>query len=138
MHTAWIDQSPFGGPIGSLQSGLIIQHENGVDAAGAALPTSLTTGRIKIAEGDQITFIRGVYPDIKWLNPGTLNLQASFFDDPDKPPRITRSYAITPGTQFVPLRGRGRDVQFTLSGNDIGSNWRIGFMRYYGAPDGKR
>ena len=137
-HVAWIDQNVFGAPIGGHEDGLIDQHETGSDGFGAALPTSLTTGRIKIAEGDQVTQIRGLFPDIKWLSPGTLTMTASFYDDPNKAPRTTIPYTITPETDFIGLRGRGRDVSFTLQGNDTGSNWRLGLFRYYGQADGKR
>jgi len=137
-HTAWIDQNVFGAPLGGHEDGLIDQHDVGTDAFGAALPTSLTTGRIKIAEGDTVTQIRGVFPDIKWISPGTLTMTGYFYDSPDSPARATNPYTITPSTRFIGLRGRGRDVAFQITGNDIGSMWRLGLFRYYGQPDGKR
>lgn len=137
-HTAWQDQNPFGAPIGAHENGYIDQHESGVDADGQPAPYSLTTGMIMISEGDEAMFIRQVIPDILWLKPGTMNMTAFFYDEPAKPPRV-KVVTLTPSTLTAPgIRGRARQVQFQFSGNDLGSMWRFGMVRYRGHPDGRR
>jgi hypothetical protein len=106
--TAWIDQSPFGPPLGAHVDATINQYEMGSDFEGVPIPASLQTGMIMISGGDEVTFVREVIPDFKFSEDGP-----------------------GPGT------GRGRQIQFTFSGNDLGSWWRLGAIRYRGKPDGK-
>jgi hypothetical protein len=138
-HTAWLDQNVFGAPLGGHETGLIDQHDSGVDAAGAALPTSLISGMVLISEGSQATFMRDFLPDIDWLGTtGTLTLYVYFYSYPESTPRISGPFTITPSTTVVHPRGRARAVQFHFSGNDVGSNWRLGDCRFRGQPDGSR
>lgn len=138
-HTAWLDQNVFGAPIGGHESGLIDQHDTGVNAAGAALPTSLTSGMILISEGTQTSFVRDFFPDVDWLGTvGTLTLNLLFYEYPESTPRIAGPFTITPATRIVHPHGRARAFQVQWSGNDLDSNWRMGDCRYRVQADGSR
>jgi hypothetical protein len=51
--------------------------------------------------------------------------------------RINRSN-ITPGTDKVHIRGRGRHGNVLISSNNVGDNWRFGTLRLDVKPDGGR
>lgn len=142
-RTAWTDQSVFGPPLGADQSGRIWQHEVGTDAGGAPLPWLLRSGVAQIAEGDDITFFREVIPDFKFSEtgepgPGTVMMKIYVWNRSQDPPFVKGPYPITSQTRSVPVRGRGRGLQFEFSGNDLGSWVRLGDIRYRGAIDGRQ
>ncbi len=136
-HTAWIDQNVFGAPLGGHETEYVDQHDVGFDALGLPAPYSITTSMITISEGDQVIFVRELYPDFKgtWTE---MTCTAAFFDYPESTPRTSGPFTITPTTQAIFPRGRGRQMQLTFSGNDLGSNPRFGMIRYRGQPDGRR
>lgn len=138
-HLSWIDQNIFGPPIGGHEDGLVDQHDTGFDANGEPAPYSLTSGIIMISEGDETTFVRDVIPDFatRGTSP-SISLTVSFYDYPNKSPRVHGPYTLTNSTQVVHPRGRGRGIQFTFSGDDLGTFMRLGNVRYRGQPDGKR
>lgn len=138
-HTAWIDQNVFGPPIGGHDTSVVDQHDTGYDANGEPAPWSLTSGIIMISEGDEATFIRDMIPDFLTENTNpTISLSVSAYDYPDKAPRVHGPYTITNATQVIHPRCRGRGIQFTLSGNDLGTFMRLGNVRYRGQQDGRR
>lgn len=142
-HTAWIDQNVFGAPIGGHESGLIDQHDTGVNDATqtptAALPTSLTTGMILISEGTQTTFVRDFLPDINWQGTqGQLTVTFFFYSYPESTPRVSGPFTFSPGTRVCHPRGRARAIQIQFQGNDLNSNWRLGDCRFRGHSDGSR
>jgi hypothetical protein len=47
-------------------------------------------------------------------------------------------YVITPDTQFVSTRARGRQVQLRIESDELGTFWRFGTMRVDIQPDGLR
>lgn len=143
-HTAWLDQNVFGAPIGGHETGLIDQHDTGVNDGTqgpnpVALPTSLTTGMILISEGTQTTFVRDFLPDFNWLGTdGELTVTFAFYSYPEDTPRISGPFTFSSGTTVCHPRGRARAIQITFEGNDLNSNWRLGDCRYRGHSDGSR
>jgi hypothetical protein len=138
-HTAWLDQNVFGPPFGGHSTGLVDQHDRGYDASGPAAPWSATTGIIMIAEGDQAMFVKDLIPDFATQGTSpTVSLSVSFYDYPNSPPRVHGPFTLTPTTPIVHPRGRGRGVQFTFSGSDLGTFVRLGNIRYRANQDGKR
>jgi len=47
-------------------------------------------------------------------------------------------YAITPTTQFVSTRARGRQIQLRIESDELGGWWRYGTLRVDVQPDGLR
>lgn len=137
--TAWIDQNVFGAPLGGREDGIVDQHDIGYDANGQAAPWSLTSGITMISEGSETTFLRELIPDFETegTNP-TINWTLRFYDYPNKTPRVKTGYATDQSTQVIHPRGRGRGVQVMLSGDDLGTFWRLGNVRVRAQQDGKR
>ena len=147
-RSAWIDQSVLGAPIGADatptgSSYLIYQHETSNDANGQPLVATFTTGYSSIAEGDLLTYVDQVWPDMKWGDYGstqqtaTINLTFNVANYPGDTPVAYGPYSLTQNTQYISPRFRGRLVSVTLNSSDIGSFWRLGNIRYRYSPDGK-
>jgi hypothetical protein len=142
-RTAWIDQSVLGPPIGANAVDFdIYQHETSNDADQAPMNSSFRSGYYAIAEGDFMSFIDLVWPDMKWgMADATprAQVQITFFvcNYPGDTPTEYGPYTVTQATEYFNTRLRGRLVSVQISSNDLGSFWRIGALRYRFAQDGK-
>lgn len=141
-RSAGIDQSILGMPISATPSGLIYEHEVSPDAAGQPLNASFTTGDAQISDGNDIMFVDWVLPDMKWTTvdgSGSASIQITFYSKyyPGDTPQTHGPYTVTSSTQYINPRIRGRLVAMKVESNDIGSWWRLGGIRYRGAPDGR-
>lgn len=156
-RTAWIDQSILGSPIGAATTNsatggdlppsnpnqfYIYQHETSNNGDDAAIPSSFTTGYASIAEGDRLTFIDQIWPDMKWgfvdqAKEATLKMTFYVTDYPGDVAKIFGPYEITQNTQYLSVRMRGRLISFKVSSDDLGSFWRLGAIRYRFQEDGK-
>jgi hypothetical protein len=142
-RSAWIDQNVFGPPIGANPGGVIYQHESGNDAAGQAMVWSYTTGYFRIAEGEDYAFVDRWLPDFKfgaYGQPSTAVIQMTFniVNFPGDTPQQFGPYSVTQATQFLTTRFRGGLVSITISGNDLGSFSRLGYIRYRYSAQGRR
>ncbi len=150
-RTAWIDQSVLGPPIGAASfasvdaantTAVVYQHETSNNANNNPLPCGFTTGYASIAEGDQMTFIDQVWPDMKWgqaYQAKNADVDITFYvaNYPGDTPVQHGPYTVTRGTEYLSVRMRGRLIAISMSSNDTNSFWRIGAMRYRFQPDGK-
>lgn len=141
-RTAWIDQGVFGPPIGSGGDRVIYQHETSQDAAGFPMDSYVQTGYFALNEGDNMTFIDQVWPDMKWGYYGGSNnatVQITFYaaDYPGQTPKVYGPYSISQTTQYISPRIRARLISIKISGSQIATFWRMGNIRYRLQPDGK-
>ncbi|HLY88315.1 MAG TPA: hypothetical protein VKQ27_04965 [Acetobacteraceae bacterium] len=142
-RSAWIDQNVFGPPIGAIPGGVIYQHETSPDAGGQPLSWSYTTGYFKIAEGQEYAFVDQWRPDFKF---GTFSgspaaqIQMTFnvVNFPGDTPTQYGPYTVTQSTEFLSTRFRGGLVSITVSGSDLGSFSRLGYVRYRYSSTGRR
>ena len=136
-RTAWIDLSPVGNPIGCDTSGRLYQHEIGMDADTTPMAWSFTTGFFDLQAGEDFTFVDFLIPDFV----GTYTaIQVTLFatDAPNLPSRVYGPFTLTPGTEYLNVRVRGRQLAMKFSGNDLGSEVRLGAVRYRFASAGRR
>jgi len=161
-RTAWVDQSVLGAPIGADPNDLYIyQHEvlqstgqtltNAGGATGQTpMNSTFTTGYFAMNEGDLLTFVDQVWPDMRWgfyggSQSATVNITfnvTQYPGDATSSPGTNTSnsygpYAVTQATEYVTPRFRSRLVSITVSSNDANSFWRIGNIRYRYQQDGK-
>jgi hypothetical protein len=137
QRTAWTGQSAILNPIGSDTSGLLQQHEVGLDADGSGMAWSWLTGFFDIAEGEEFAFVDLLIPDNVTIGTPTINYTVYSTYYPNTAPTATGPFAVTPTTDFVPLRVRGRQMAIGASGSDVGTFSRLGSFRYRVAPDGR-
>jgi hypothetical protein len=142
-RSAWIDQNVFGPPIAATPSGVVYQHETGNDAAGQPMAWSYTTGYFRIGEGEDYAFVDQWRPDFKWGEFGqaqTAQIQMTFnvVNFPGDTPVQYGPYTVTQATQYLTTRFRGGLVSITISGDDLGSFSRLGYVRYRYSAQGRR
>lgn len=139
-RTAWIDANVYGPPIGTTNMGLMMQHEMGNDANGAALISSVQTGWFSASEGSYLTMLERLSIDAIATG-GTQTLQVTVYTQnyPSGPITTYGPYPYTPGTQpgdanagppYSIVRARGRFISIKLSSSDKGVFWRLGRIRY--------
>jgi len=141
-RTAWIDQGVFGPPIGADDDGIIYQHETSQNAAGAEMDAYVQTGYFALSEGDNMTFLDQVWPDMKWgyyggSNNANVNITFYAVDYPGQTPRVYGPYNVNQGTEYISPRIRARLISIKIAGSQIDTFWRLGNIRYRLQPDGK-
>jgi hypothetical protein len=142
-RSAWIDVTVLGNPIGSDLNGVIWQHEQGHDAGTIAMDSTFQTGYWNIADGNEMSFVDWIIPDMTFApyggsNPkAVLNLTFYATDYPGGPVRTYGPYSYNQSTQYINTRIRGRLMSMKLEGMDLNTFWRIGRIRYRYAPDGR-
>lgn len=142
-RSAWIDQNVFGPPIGASPAGLIYRHETGNDAAGQPMSWSYTTGYFRIGDGEDYAFVDQWRPDFKWGEFGqaqTAQIQMTFnvTNFPGDTPVQYGPYTVTQATEYITTRFRGGLISITISGDDLGSFSRLGYIRYRYSANGRR
>jgi hypothetical protein len=141
-RTAWIDQGVFGPPIGASDNGIIYQHETSQNAAGGAMDAYIQTGYFALSEGDNMTFLDQVWPDMKWgyyngLDNANVNITFFAVDYPGQTPRVYGPYSVNQATEYISPRIRARLISIKIAGSQIDTFWRLGNIRYRLQPDGK-
>lgn len=141
QRTAWLDTSALGEPIGTTTT-QIFQHETSNDAAGIPIMPSFTTGYFTIAEGQRMSFVDYVVPDMQFGTYGSSNasveMTLSAVDYPNDTPRVYGPVTFTATTEYLNPRLRGRFMSMTITSNDLGTFWRIGGIKYRYASAGRR
>ena len=122
--------------------GVVYQHEIGNNAVNSAIECGFTTGYASIAEGDEMTFIDQVWPDMKWGQfdqAKTATVKITFYatNYPGDEPIQYGPYDVTRGTDYLSVRMRARLISLSVSSTDKDSFWRLGAIRYRFQSDGK-
>ena len=153
-RTTWIDREVFDNPVASeyfetttannevilgLTDGAtqMFSHEVGNDADGAAITAFVKSGVVQIAQGDDFAFVSKLIPDVE-DQLGTLNAKLEFKNYPNNSTAVTKTTSFNDTTDFVSLRGRGREFTVNVVSNTTGTAWRLGTQRFNIQPDGRR
>jgi hypothetical protein len=153
-RTTWIDKEVFDNPIATeysstatannevisgLTSGAssVFLHEIGNNGDGQAITAFVKSGVVQIAEGNDFAFVSKLIPDIEDQE-GTLNAKLEFKNYPNNSTSVTKTTTFTDTTDFVSLRGRGREFTVNVVSNTTGTAWRLGTQRFDIQPDGRR
>jgi hypothetical protein len=128
-------------PIYGLTAGRshLYSQEDGVDANGEPIEAYLYSGYFDIGDGDQMLLMSKFIPDFT-RQEGELIVRLLLRPYPQAPAVASSldPYPISPGTQFVSTRARGRQVQLRIESEELGGWWRFGTMRVDVQPDGYR
>jgi hypothetical protein len=144
VRLAWIDQSVLGSPIGvDGINGLLQQHETSPDADGTPMTgVSLLTGYMDLADGNEYIFLDRLIPDFKWdgstgVSSQRLQMMVYATAFPGDAPVAVGPFDIDSATRYVTPRVRARQIALGITSDIAGVQWRLGAVRYRGAPDGK-
>jgi hypothetical protein len=153
-RTSWVDRDVYQNPIGSEYSatttannetilGLtdgatqMYLHEAGNDADGQAMTAYVKSGSVEIGDGNDIQIVQKLIPDVQNQS-GVLNMDLEFKYYPNNTQSVTKTTTFSDTTEFVSLRGRGREFTVNVVSNTAGTSWRLGTQRFDIQPDGRR
>jgi hypothetical protein len=146
-RSGWIDRGVYDNPIAAGLDGYLYEHETGFNDGSTspvqAIESYIQSSPMDIADGEQFSLIRRVFPDIVFKNSTnespeadvTINVRnisagsylrsstATFFDEEP---------------QQLDFRLRGRQMSIKVSANQIDTTWRLGSPRVDLRPDGRR
>ena len=128
-------------PIAGLTPGrsILYNQEVGVNDDGTPIPAYIYSGYFDIGDGDQVLFMKRFIPDFKnQVGNLTVRLLLRLYPQTSATPSSLDPYIITPTTDKVDTRARGRQIQLRIESDEINTNWRFGTMRVDIQPDGIR
>ena len=153
-RTTWIDREVYSNPIATeydesatanneVISGLtdgassVFLHEDGNNGDGQAITAFVKSGVVQIGQGDEFAFVSKIIPDVEEQE-GVLNAKLEFKNYPNNSTSVTKTVSFQDTTDFVSLRGRGREFTVNVVSNTTGTAWRLGTQRFDIQPDGRR
>lgn len=141
VRTAWTDINRPGPPLAVDRAGLIQQHDTGFDNNGLAMSgVSIRSGFTDLGDGHDMIFVDRFMPDQMFeSSPGvtpSYNLTLLFRNFPGDINQTIGPFTITPTTEYITLRARGREVAIQIDCNILGTWFRLGVPRLRIAKDG--
>lgn len=119
---------------------LVYNHEDGKNQAdGSAITAFIYSGYFDIGDGDSMLLMKRFIPDFKDQEGNlTVNLYLRPYPQATASPSSLDPYTITPTTQKVDTRARGRQIALRITSDEVDTNWRYGTLRVDIQPDGLR
>ena len=119
---------------------LVYNHEDGLNQAdGSAITAFIDSGYFDIGDGDSMILMSRFIPDFKDQEGNlTVNLFLRPYPQATASPSSLDPYVITPTTEKVDTRARGRQIALKITSDEVDTNWRYGTMRVDIKPDGLR
>ena len=156
-RTAWVDIGTYQKPLATeylltsteptintiqgLTAGrsLLYNQEDGFDGNGAPIYAFIASGYFDLGDGDSMLFMKRFIPDFK-NQVGNLTVRCLLrpYPQASASPSSLDPYVITPTTQKVDTRARGRQISLTIESTELNTNWRFGTLRIDAQPDGLR
>lgn len=123
-RTVGIDSDPLQSVLMVTPDGIVYDHE--VRSAGRdnRLPY-IETGPLEWNDGQRLTSLAWVYPDVEPGQAVTMNLAVR--DMPQAPARYNRDFVMNGPISTTGIMGR--DIRMRLSGAGVNNTWRIGDFR---------
>lgn len=161
-RTAWVDAGAIDLPIAAYQYSKnsapdpssvlssIYYHETGLNGDSSGIQTLIESGYNEIVNGDQVSFISKVIPDVEFKGSApsssesgiTMTVYGKSFPESSDPTSTTgydsTSVSIIDGTTYKNVRSRAREVKFIFNSASTGYGWKLGVTRVEIRPDGRR
>ena len=156
-RTAWEDVGSYTKPIGAeyfptsdaptlstingLTAGrsLLYDQETGYNALNEPIVSYLESGYFDIGDGDQVMFMKRFIPDFKNQEKNIrVNVLLRLYPQAPVNNSSLDPYIISPATQKVDTRARGRQIALRIESDEVDSRWRFGTLRVDIQPDGLR
>lgn len=156
-RTAWVDIGTYAKPIAaeympesnnsSINTiygvgpgrSMLYYHEDGVNAIDQPIFAYIKSGYFDIEDGENMLFMSRFIPDFK-NQEGNLIVRLLLRPYPQATasPSSTDPYLISPTTQKIDTRARGRQISVNIESEDLNTNWRFGTLRVDVQQDGLR
>jgi hypothetical protein len=167
-RTAWIDSGVFNNPVGLSDGWVYQHESGTNDGQPNGLPplpieAYIQSADVDIDDGDKYMLIRRVIPDINFRGSETLNpvTGATIVPEADitvgvrnfpgaassitnaegqttSDAIVTATATIDQYTNQVFIRARGRQMNFKIASDTVGTQWQLGLPRVDARPDGSR
>jgi hypothetical protein len=167
-RTAWIDSGVFNNPVGLADGWVYQHENgtnDGQPLGAAPLPITafIQSADVDIDDGDKYMLIRRVIPDINFRGSDTVNevtgapiipeadIVVGVRNFPGAAQAIVNAEGVTTGATIVTatatvdqytnqvfIRARGRQMNFKIGSDTVGTQWQLGLPRVDARPDGSR
>ena len=158
-RTAWANVGTIKFPL-AANAGYVYRHEDGVDnvedptSPSKPITAFIESADIGIDDGDSFVLTKRVIPDVNFVNSstsspevevtvGVRNFPGARTDTDDVAGNtLTRDVVTTASvdtyTNQVFVRARGRQMNFKIASDTLGTQWQLGATRVDFRPDGRR
>ena len=117
----------------------VYEQEKGINAAGQALSSYVTSGYFDIGDGDDMMYMKRFIPDFKdQQGDVTVNLFLRPYPQATATNSSLDPYTVSPTTQKIDTRARGRQISLKITSSAVDTDWRYGTLRVDIQPDGLR
>jgi hypothetical protein len=167
-RTAWIDSGVFNNPVGLSNGWVYQHENgtnDGQPLGAAPLPITsfIQSADVDIDDGDKYMLIRRVIPDINFRGSDTNNevtgaaiipeadITVGVRNFPGAASSTTNAEGVSTGATIVTatatvdqytnqvfIRARGRQMNFRIASDTVGTQWQLGLPRVDARPDGTR
>jgi len=167
-RTAWIDTGVIDYPVAAKDGYVYYHEYGVNDgqpnnAAPLPIPAYIQSADIDIEDGDKYLLIRRIIPDVNFNKsettnpvtgativpqvtmtvgvrnfPGAASTTTNAEGQTTAKDIVTSTATIDQYTNQVFIRARGRQMNFKISSNDVGTQWQLGMPRVDARPDGLR
>ena len=167
-RTAWIDSGVFNNPVGLSSGWVYQHENgtnDGQPLGAAPLPITsfIQSADVDIDDGDKYMLIRRVIPDINFRGSDTANeitgapiipeadITVGVRNFPGAASSTTNAEGVFTGATIVTatatvdqytnqvfIRARGRQMNFRIASDTVGTQWQLGLPRVDARPDGTR
>jgi len=167
-RTAWIDTGVIDYPVAAKDGYVYLHeygNNDGQPNNAAPLPITayIQSADIDIEDGDKYMLIRRIIPDVNFNEsqttnpvtgativpqvtmtvgvrnfPGAASSTTNAEGQTTAKDVVTSTATIDQYTNQVFIRARGRQMNFKISSNDVGTQWQLGMPRVDARPDGLR
>jgi len=167
-RTAWIDSGVFNNPVGLSNGWVYQHENgtnDGQPLGAAPLPITsfIQSADVDIDDGDKYMLIRRVIPDINFRGSDTSNeitgapiipeadITVGVRNFPGAASSTTNAEGVSTGATIVTatatvdqytnqvfIRARGRQMNFRIASDTVGTQWQLGMPRVDARPDGTR
>ena len=167
-RTAWIDSGVFNNPVGLSNGWVYQHENgtnDGQPLGAAPLPITsyIQSADVDIDDGDKYMLIRRVIPDINFRGsdtnnevtgaaiipeaditvgvrnfPGAVSATTNAEGQPTGATIVTATATVDQYTNQVFIRARGRQMNFRIGSDTVGTQWQLGMPRVDARPDGTR
>jgi hypothetical protein len=167
-RTAWIDSGVFNNPVGLADGWVYQHENgtnDGQPLGAAPLPITafIQSADVDIDDGDKYMLIRRIIPDINFRGSDTNNevtgapiipeadITVGVRNFPGAASSTTNAEGVNTGATIVTatatvdqytnqvfIRARGRQMNFRIASDTVGTQWQLGLPRVDARPDGTR
>jgi hypothetical protein len=167
-RTAWVDAGIFQYPLAAYDGWIYTHESGNNDGQPLGAPpvgmnSFIQSADVDIEDGDKFMLVRRVIPDINFTSSETTNPVTGAPITPEATvtvgvrnfpgaassdinasgvatdrPIITATATVNQYTNQVFIRARGRQMNFRIESNNVGTQWQLGMPRVDARPDGTR